>query len=55
MRAAVDLLCERKFGRGGPFHSDTPGPWKDSAAVRSAAQVHSEDFRECVAVQAQYI
>jgi hypothetical protein len=55
MRAAVDGLCERKFGRGGPFHADTPGPWKDSAAVRSAAQVHSEEFRECVALQAQYI
>ncbi len=55
MRAAVDALCERKFGEGGPFHADTPGPWKDTASIRSAAQVHSEDFRECVALQAQYI
>lgn len=55
MRAAVNALCERKFGKGGPFNAETPGPWKDTASIRSAAQVHSEDFRECVALQAQYI
>ncbi|MEJ2108636.1 MAG: hypothetical protein P8Z37_01750 [Acidobacteriota bacterium] len=55
MRAAVDALCDRKFGSGGPFHRDTPGPWKDSPKVRSAAQVHDERFRECVALQAQYL
>ncbi len=55
MRAAVEALCRRKFGPGGPFHPDTPGPWKDSPMVRSAAQVHDETFRECVALQAQYI
>lgn len=55
MRAAVDAVCERKFGPGGPFHPDTPGPWKDSRAVRGAAQVHDEDFRACVALQARYL
>jgi hypothetical protein len=55
MRGAVDALCERKFGPGGPFHSGTPGPWKDSPKVRSAAQVHDARFRECVALQAQYV
>ena len=55
MRAAVEALCERKFGPGGPFHPDTPGPWKDSRTVRSAARVHSEEFRQCVALQAQYV
>lgn len=55
MRDAVEALCERKFGPGGPFHPETPGPWKDSPRVRSAAQVHSEEFRDCVALQAQYI
>ena len=55
MRAAVDALCLRKFGPGGPFHPDTPGPWKDSRRVRSAAQPHSERFRACVALQAQYL
>ena len=55
MRDAVEAVCERKFGPGGPFYAETPGPWKDSPKVRSAAQVHSEEFRECVALQAQYI
>jgi hypothetical protein len=55
MREAVKAVCRRKFGPGGPFHPETPGPWKDSPKVRSAAQVHSEEFRECVALQAQYI
>jgi hypothetical protein len=55
MRAAVEAVNERKFGPGGPFHPDTPGPWKDSRTVRSAARVHDERFRECVALQAQYI
>ena len=55
MRAAVEALCERKFGPGGPFHPDTPGPWKDSRKVRSAATVHDGRFRECVSLQAQYL
>ncbi|SNB46896.1 hypothetical protein [Geobacter sp. DSM 9736] len=55
MRNAVEAVCLRKFGPGGPFHPETPGPWKESAKVRSAAQVHSEEFRECIALQAQYV
>ncbi|UFS70461.1 hypothetical protein LPW11_21650 [Geomonas sp. RF6] len=55
MRVAVEALCERKFGAGGPFNPETPGPWKDSRRVRSAAQVHEERFRACVAHQAQYL
>ena len=55
MRAAVEAVCERKFGLGGPFHPETPGPWKDSPRIRSAAQPHSEEFKECVALQAQYV
>jgi hypothetical protein len=55
VRAAVEAFAERKFGPGGPFHPDTPGPWKESSRVRSAAQVHSEEFKACVALQAQYV
>jgi hypothetical protein len=55
MRAAVEAVAERKFGPGGPFHPETPGPWKESVRVRSAAQVHSEEFKDCVGLQAQYI
>jgi hypothetical protein len=55
MSAAVEAVCERKFGPGGPFNPTTPGPWRDSPKVRGAAQVHDERFRECVALQAQYV
>lgn len=55
MRAAVEALVERKFGPGGPFNPDTPGPWKESRKVREAAQVHDERFKACVALQAQYV
>jgi hypothetical protein len=55
MRAAVEAFAQRKFGPGGPFHSETPGPWKESDRVRGSALVHSEEFKECVTLQAQYI
>jgi hypothetical protein len=55
MRAAVDAMCDRKFAGGGPFNPGTPGPWMESGKVRGAAEVHSEAFRECIALQAQYI
>jgi hypothetical protein len=55
MRAAVRAVFARKFGPGGPFNADTPGPWKDSRQVRAAAQVHDEEFLECVTLQADYI
>ncbi len=55
MRTAVEAVCDRKFGPGGPFSAQTPGPWKDNAGVRSAAQVHDDRFRECVSLQARYV
>jgi hypothetical protein len=55
MRAAVEAYARRKFGPGGPYHLETPGPWKDSRKVRSSAEVHSEEFKECVTLMAQCI
>jgi hypothetical protein len=55
MRAAVEALAQRKFGPGGPFHPETPGPWKDTSKVRAAAVKQTDEFKECVAVIAQYI
>lgn len=55
MRTAVERFCDRKYGRGGPFHPETPGPFKDTPHIRGSAQVHDERFRECVALMAQYI
>lgn len=55
MRAAVEAVVERKFGPGGPFRRDTPGPFRDTPKVRGSAQVHDEAFKACVALQAQAI
>ena len=55
MREAVEAVAQRKFGTGGPYHPNTPGPWKDSARVRGAARPHDERFKACVALQAQYV
>jgi hypothetical protein len=55
MRSAVDALRERKFGPGGPFNPSTPGPYKETAKVRGSALPFTEEFRECVALQAQYV
>ncbi|MDW5561897.1 MAG: hypothetical protein SA339_01620 [Methanomassiliicoccus sp.] len=55
MRGAVRAVVDRKFGGGGPFHPDTPGPWLDTPEVRGAAEAHSPEFQECVATMAQYV
>jgi hypothetical protein len=55
MREAVDAYVLRKYGPGGPFNSSTPGPWENSPGVRGSAQVHSDEFKQCVTLQAQYI
>lgn len=34
MRSAVLAACERKFGPGGPFHANTPGPGKTAVSCR---------------------
>jgi hypothetical protein len=55
MRQAVDTLTERKFGPGGPFNPETPGYYKNTREVGSRARRHHEEFKDCVALQAQYI
>jgi hypothetical protein len=55
MRRRSKRCASAKFGPGGPFHPDTPGPCKESGKIRSAAPVHSETFKECVALEAQYV
>jgi hypothetical protein len=55
MAAAVDAYLDRKFGPGGPFHPDTPGPWKDSRAVRSAAAPVTEQLRDLLVLEATYV
>jgi hypothetical protein len=55
MKEAVEKVAQRKFGAGGPFNSETSGYYKDTKKVRSSAQRHSEEFKACVSLQAQYL
>jgi hypothetical protein len=55
MRAAVDAFVARKFGPGGPFHPETPGPWQESAQIRGAITPHDDEFKACVAHMAQFV
>lgn len=55
MREAVEKIVARKYGKGGPFHSETSGAWKNTNAIRRNAAPHKEDFIECVSLMAQYI
>jgi hypothetical protein len=55
MRAAVEAVVARKFGAGGPFHGDTPGPYKKSEMVRTSAAPMGPEFVDCVVTMAEYI
>ncbi|MGH3402067.1 MAG: hypothetical protein ACRDRJ_06035 [Streptosporangiaceae bacterium] len=55
LAAAVRGYVDRKFGPGGPFHPDTPGPWTESAAVRASAAPHDDRFIELLTLEAAYI
>jgi hypothetical protein len=55
MRDATEAFARRKFGEGGVYNPNTPGAWSDSPKVRGNANPYTEEFKECVALQAQYI
>lgn len=55
MRKVVEALAERKFGPGGPFNPGTPGPWKHSETVRSAAAPFDDEFMDLLTAQAEYV
>ncbi|KZK15496.1 hypothetical protein A3962_02120 [Meiothermus taiwanensis] len=51
----MEAVVARKYQPGGPFNPETPGPWKDTPAVRARAFPHEEWLVEVVATQAQYL
>lgn len=55
MREAVGAFVAQKFGRGGAYDPDTPGPWQDSARVKGSVTPYSEEFVACMAETMQYI
>jgi hypothetical protein len=55
MRAAVEAFVARKFGPDGAYSPATPGPWKDSAAVKGSVTPNDDEFVDCLSEIAQYI
>jgi hypothetical protein len=55
MRAAVEAFVERKFGPGGAYDPDRPGPWKRPAEVKGSVTPYSDEFVDCLAEIAQYV
>jgi hypothetical protein len=55
MHAAVETFVQRKFGPGGAYDADTPGPWRDSAAVKRTVAPYGRDFVDCMSEVARYI
>ncbi|BCQ06818.1 hypothetical protein JMUB5695_00227 [Mycobacterium heckeshornense] len=54
VEAGVAKFVMRRFGPGGPFHRETPGPWADNPKVRSSA-LPPDGIAELVTVEASYI
>lgn len=55
MHAAVEAFVERKFGPGGAYNPDTPGPWRESARVKGSVVPYSREFVDCMSEVARYI
>ena len=55
MRTAVAKVADRKFGKGGAYDPELPGPFRDNRRVKGSVQPHSEEMVECLGEIAQYI
>jgi hypothetical protein len=55
MHAAVEAFVKRKFGPGGAYDPDTPGPWKKSDNVKKTVAPYHKDFVDCMSEVARYI
>jgi hypothetical protein len=55
MREAVEALVQRKFGKGGPYHQQTEGPYQNNGPIRARGEKHNSQFIDCVATMAQYV
>ncbi len=55
MHEAVRIFASRKFGSGGAYDPETPGPWRDSAGVKGTVSPYSEEFIAYMGSVAQYV
>ena len=54
MRAAVQKFADIKFGKGGTFDPNRPGPYLDNQAVKSRTERYTPEFLELLGEVAQY-
>jgi hypothetical protein len=55
MHSAASVFVERKFGPGGAYDPDLPGPWRDSYNVKKTVTRYNKDFVDCLSEVARYI
>ena len=55
MRAAARQVAEWKFGEGGTYDPETPGPFRRNAEVKGSVVPYSEEIIACAGEVAQYI
>lgn len=55
MRAAVRKFVDLKFGPGGAFDPERPGPYRESTKVKARVERYSPEFIELLGEVAQYI
>jgi hypothetical protein len=55
MRAAVDRFVALKFGPGGTYDPDRPGPFRDNARIKAEIERYSPEFVDALGEVAQYL
>jgi hypothetical protein len=55
MRTAVKIFVERKFGAGGTYDPNRPGPYRDSAAVKARVDRYAPELVAVLEEVASYI
>lgn len=55
MRAAVEMLAQRKFGSGGAYDPSTPGPFRRNSEVKGSVTPYGAELLECLGEMAQYL
>ena len=48
-------FVDRKFGEGGAYDPEIPGPWQDSVSVKQTVTPYASEFVACLTEVAQYI
>jgi hypothetical protein len=55
MRAAAQAFVRFKFGPGGTYDPETPGPFQRTGAVKGSVKPYSEEFAAALGEMAQYL